>query len=309
MTGFGRAQGEVDGLTVAVEVRSVNHRGLDARVSLPAGLAALESELHAQIKAAFARGRIELRISIDAPTSRLSAPSSTPSSAEFERARLEYERLEAIRSHLGIAEPVRLADVLAALSPNSSTATSASASATAIAAAADCDPDAVRPIALRAIAALRDARAAEGEALRAEFQARLETVLTLVSAINDAAAHYAEHHRERLRARVADLLGKLGAQPLDEGRLLQEVALQLDKADITEETVRARTHADALLALFRGEAGDEGAVGKRVDFTLQELGREANTMASKSASVELTEIVVRLKTEIERLREQAQNLE
>lgn len=300
MTGFGRAQGDVDGLTVTVEVRSVNHRGLDARISLPAGLGELEAEIQGQLKAALARGRVELRVALDAPNSRTPGPAS---SDELSRARREHERLEAIRSHLGLEDPVRLADVLAAMSAATSTPTGVATGATS------CDPVAVRAIVFRAISALRESRGAEGEALRAEFQSRLETVLALVAAVDEAARHYAEQHRERLRTRVSELLGKLGAQPLDEGRLLQEVALQLDKADITEETVRARTHAEALLALFKGETADEGAVGKRVDFTLQELGREANTMASKSASAELTEIVVRLKTEIERMREQALNLE
>jgi uncharacterized protein (TIGR00255 family) len=160
-----------------------------------------------------------------------------------------------------------------------------------------------------AIAGLCEMRASEGEALAAEFDSRLDSILALVDELESRSGTVQRSVREKLRKRSEQLREETGL--LDEARLHQEIVIAADRLDITEELVRLRSHVDQFRAILAGERSGDAreAVGRRLDFLLQEMGREANTVGSKANDAPLAHNVVELKTELERIREQAQNVE
>ena len=295
MTGFGRAQGSHLGWTATAEARSINHRGLDPRIGLPSVLAELEQELRRVIKARCGRGRIELRLNLEAP------PTSPTNALVLERAKTLYETLESIQKSLSLPGPITLDHLLRA-------GLSTSASAEKI--IPDTLADWVISVGTEAIENLVVSRTAEGASLTKDALLRLRDSEQLIDQIEALCEVLGDQLRGRLQRRLQETLDKLEAQTVpDDARVLQELAVYLEKGDITEEIVRARAHVSTLTALFEGGNTEGKVIGKRVDFFLQELGREANTMGSQSSDAALTEIIVSLKSQIERLREQAQNLE
>ncbi len=247
------------------------------------------------VKGRCGRGRVELRVSLEHPTG------SVTEASMVERAAQLHASLEAVRAALSLDDPVTLDHLMAAGLGNGSVTERHPPDSLA---------DWVLPLALEAIDGLVAARDAEGESLVTDFTERLRDARGIVASIETMCATLGDQLRERLHTRISEVLAKLESpEPLDDARVLQELAVYLDKGDITEEIVRARSHIETLLSLFESGNPEGSAVGKRVDFFLQELGREANTMGSKSSDPGLTELVVGLKTQIERLREQAQNLE
>jgi uncharacterized protein (TIGR00255 family) len=299
MTGYGRASAEVAGFRLTCEMRSVNHRGLDIRVMAPPALSVHEMSVRQAVKRRCARGRVECRLALAATET---APAGSAALAE---ATLIYRSLDAVREHLGLVEPVRLSDLVAAgLEPRPS------------------DPaepldelgDAVLDLVDRALTRLLEARMAEGGALQQEFRAQLARLgghLDRIEALRQAQSNA---HRDRLRRRLDEVLELLGAAGgVERDRLLQEVAIYLDRSDIAEEVARAKSHVETLSELFSPSLPPDPdtvrSVGKRIDFFLQELIRETNTMAAKSDSTELTEEIISAKVEVERMREQVQNIE
>jgi uncharacterized protein (TIGR00255 family) len=285
MTGFGRADAP-DGLSA--EVRGVNSRHLEVRARLPRELGALESEVRALAGRYFERGQIE--ISVRLPREGAFAP------------RLEID-LEAAKSYAraakelaqGLSKPEQL-EVAALLAlPGVSRMREPELEVESLAAA-------VLGTIERACAAALEMRTREGESLERELRGRLDAIEGLLKSVEARVELVRSGVRERLEKRLAALAPSLETDP---ARLEQEIVLQIDRMDVTEETVRLRSHLDQ----FRETLDAPGAVGRKLEFVLQEMGRETNTIGSKSADTELSRAVVALKTEQERLREQVLNVE
>jgi len=292
MTGFGRASVACAGVAFDIEMRSVNHRYLDLRIRLPRWLAGLESEVRTRVGERFSRGKVDLNVVVPeggAGGSRLEVDTGAARSyLEAARALAESDGVEGV---LDVASLLGLPGVARVLDPQPP------------------EDELRREFASALAAALDDAaamRATEGAALERELRARLESVVALTDAIEARSGTVQESVRERLRKRATSLREETGI--LDEARLHQEIVFHADRLDITEELVRLRGH----IAHFReilDEAGPGRPAGRRLDFLMQEFGREANTIGSKGSDAPIAHLVVELKTELERLREQVQNVE
>ena len=291
MTGFGRAQLEAGGVGLAVELRSVNHRHLDLSVRLPRAPAGLEPELRRALAARFARGKLDLVIS--------AATGSESKELELDRALAEryLDFARAFAAERGVDGALRMGELLAL---------------PGIARVQEpvLDEAVLRPallVALEAAAEAADAmRQAEGAALERELRARLSRLNELAAEVPGLSGELAAAARERLRKRAEQLRAETGL--VDESRLAQELVSAADRMDVTEEVVRLRSHVAQFEASLGAAARDAG-VGRRLEFLLQEMLREANTIGSKAGDAPLAHLVVDLKTELERIREQALNVE
>jgi len=292
MTGFGNASFRVNSSTFVLEVRSVNHRHLDARIRLPRALAALEPDFRARIRERFARGKFDCSVATPegaALTPRLEV--DMEAARQYVTAARELGREEGVSGELGVADLLALPGVAHLTEP-------------------DLAVEALQQTALGALDSALDGleamRAAEGESLARDLLARVAHVAELADALEQRAGLVQESVRERLRKRTRQLESETGL--LDEARLHQEIALAAERLDVTEEIVRLRSHVDQFRKLL--ESGAAGSpVGRQLDFLLQELGREANTIGSKGSDAPVAHLVVDLKTELERVREQVQNVE
>lgn len=285
MTGFGRAEG-ADGL--AAEVRSVNSRHLEVRARLPRELATMESEVRALAGRHFERGQVE--ISVRLPREGAFAPRLE---IDLEAARAYARAAKDLAQGLAKGEELDVAALLAL--PGVSRMREPELEAESIA-------PAVLEVIERACAAAAEMRAREGESLERELRSRLDRIEALLGAVEARVEVVRSGIRERLEKRLATLAPALETDP---ARLEQEIVLQIDRMDVTEECVRLRSH----LEQFRETLDARGAVGRKLEFVLQEMGRETNTIGAKSADTELSRAVVALKTEQEKLREQVLNVE
>jgi uncharacterized protein (TIGR00255 family) len=289
MTGFGRASFEAAGATFAVEVRSVNQRNLDLTLRLPRTFGGLEPELRRAVAQRFARGKVELSVAL--------APGSAP------RAEIEVDR-ELVQKYLALSrELARESGVIDRIGVAELLAMPGVVRTVEVAAR---EQEAAAPL-LEAVARAADAalamRSAEGAALARELGARLANVSALVAELGARAGEVQRAVRERMRLRAEQLRAETGL--LDEGRLYHEVALAAERLDVSEELARLASHVEQFVAALAAEE----PVGRRLDFLAQELAREANTLAAKAGDAPLAQRVVDLKTEIDRIREQAQNVE
>jgi uncharacterized protein (TIGR00255 family) len=291
MTGFGRAQLEAEGASFAVELRCVNHRHLDVSLRLPRPLAGLEAELRRVVTKRFVRGKIDLLVS--AP------PASARAELELDRGLAERYVVfaRALASQHGVDPELRASELL-------------SLPGVARVSELTLDEGALRPALVAAVeraAQEADAmRVAEGAALERELRARLATVSALAGEIASRSGEVAAAARERLTKRAEQLRAETGLA--DEARLAQEVVNAADRMDVTEEVVRLGSHVAQFEAALAGAAPDAG-VGRRLEFLLQEMSREANTIGAKSGDAPLAHRVVDVKTELERIREQVLNVE
>ena len=289
MTGFGSADGKVSGGHLRVEVRSVNHRHLSVQLKTPSELAPLELGLRERVRAHMERGAVTISARWNlAPTQ------SAEVRVDEARARAVVEGLRATARALGIPGDVDLATV--ARIPDVVRVESSDAVI---------EPAAVLAILDQAAVACVAMREREGAALGADLRQRVDRLEQLALRVAERAPARIVAERERLAAAVQELTKGL---VIDPARLAQEVALHADRLDVTEEQVRFGTH----LAAFRS-ALDSGAalggVGKQLGFVLQELGREVNTIGSKANDAIITEAVIAMKGELEKMREQVENLE
>ncbi len=292
MTGFGRAQFEVEGVVFEVEMRSVNHRYLDLRVRLPRLLAAFEADVKARASTRFARGKVDLSVGIPA-----SAAAAQQLEIDYDVVGQYVEAAAEIRRRHDLKGKLEIDDLLAL--PGVARTVEHELAA-----------DALREAALAAVdtaAEQLDAmRSSEGETLAGDLEGRLSAILVATEQLEARAGEAAEAARERLRKRAEKLARETGLT--DEARLHQEVVIAADRMDVTEELVRLRSHVEQFRAALAG-AGPGAPVGRRLDFLVQELVRETNTLGSKSADAPSAHLVVELKTELERVREQVQNVE
>jgi uncharacterized protein (TIGR00255 family) len=292
MTGFARATGERNGASFAWELRSVNGRGLDVKLRLPSGFEALEFPLRELAGKSLKRGNVSGGLTLK----REQAGAIMPDLEALHRIK---ELAIALADDIPGALPPR-AELILGLpgvmkSANSQEELSEEAQLAL--------HEALKTTFLQALRALDEARRAEGAKLAAIVAANVEEIEHLIAAARIEAAKQPEAHRARLAAQLAELIG--GTPSLPEERLAQEIALLATKSDVREELDRLSAHIEAARALLR-----EGvAVGRKLDFLMQEFNREANTLCSKSASLALTSIGLALKAAIEQLREQVQNIE
>ena len=287
MTGFGAAEGAVSCGWVRLEIRTVNHRHFNLATKLPAELAVLEGELRERLRREFDRGHVSVQARwTEYPTV------SSGFSVDHDRAKLVTERLRELQRALGLGGEVTLelvarqADVISSAGSD----------------AAEVSWGEVEPIVAKAAAECRTMRAREGEALSTELRHRLDLLEVAADRIAARAPERLTRERDRLRAAVAELLD---GRPVDDSRLAQEVAFQADRLDITEELVRFRSHVTAAREALRGEK----PAGKQLGFLAQELGREVNTMGAKANDAEIAHQVIAMKGELEKFREQVENLE
>ena len=287
MTGFGAAEGAVAGGWIRFEIRTVNHRHFNLATKLPAELAVLEGELRERLRREFDRGHVAVQARwTEYPTV------GAGFTVDLERARLVTERLRELQSALGLAGEVTVEMV----ARQSDVITSAGSDA------AEIPWGEVEPIVAKAVAECRAMRAREGEVLAAELRHRLDLLEASGEQVAVRAPERLVRERDRLRAAVAELLD---GRPVDDARLAQEIAFQADRLDITEELVRFRAH----LGAAREALAAAKPAGKQLGFLAQELGREVNTMGAKANDAEIAHEVVAMKGELEKLREQLENLE
>lgn len=291
MTGFARASGRDDRFSWTWEVRSVNARGLDVRCRVPGGFEAVDQAARAECARRFERGNVSLSLNVE-------RIESGPSPYRVNRPLLD--QVLALRDDLSgrIADaPPTLEGLLAIRGMLEPVEEEEDGEAQVAREAA------VIATAREAIAALAEMRRGEGEQLAGVLSGHLDELAELTRAAGETAAVQPDAIQARLRALIDELLG--ADRPLPEERLAQEAAILVGKADIREELDRLRMHVESAREMLA--AG--GAVGRRLDFLCQELNREANTLCSKSADIELTRIGLAMKAGIERLREQVQNAE
>jgi uncharacterized protein (TIGR00255 family) len=291
MTGYGKGEASHEGWAYSLQVKSVNNRFLEAPLKLPSAFWSKEGEARALFQGAVSRGKIDLSWKETAPES-----ASAQVSVNLELAASYRSALETLASGLALSPDIRLDQILRHPGVVSGAGEAQDEGS------AEARWQGFRQALVLALADLQKSREREGAALEAELRALLAKAKELAAQIEKKSLELAPLFLDRLKRRVAAMVDGLA---LDDPRLLSEAALLTDKADIREEIVRFEAHRAEFARLL-----DEGGVaGKRLDFLCQELLREANTMGSKSPDAGLTQLVVALKAEIEKIKEQIQNLE
>ena len=288
MTGYGSAKGTVEGLEITVELKSVNNRYLDTSVRLPRSCLFAEEAIKSEVQSHISRGKVDVFISVDSSAAGdMTVKVNEP---------LLRGYIEAIRH---ISEEYSLANDMTALSvsrfPDVLSVEKKDLDAEAISAGI-C---AITEEALRDFDAMRQR---EGAKLRDDVLSRLETIDRLVSAVETEAPKTVAEYRKRLEQKMQEVLGATG---IDENRILAEAAIFADHIAVDEETVRLRSHMSQLTTMINGNS----PTGRKIDFLIQEFNREANTIGSKCQNSQIAHVVVDLKSEIEKIREQIQNIE
>ncbi len=290
MTGYGRAAAESAALRFEVEVKGVNHRFLDVKLRLPGPFSALEQEVRGRVQAYVGRGRIE--ISVAAVSTRAAAyrvEVRRELVARYLEAAAAIKKEFRLRGNIGIDQAMSLPG---AVSIEQESAAANGSDSGMLLSAVD-----------RALLDYDSMRTAEGERLAVDLAARLTEIEALAARIESEARGLPETYAARLRERVAAMVAERG---LDDVRLAQEVALMADRVDTSEELVRLAGYVAQARAILEDSPGP---VGKTLDFVMQEMNREANTISSKAESLAICQAALGIKSAVEKIREQVQNLE
>lgn len=288
MTGFGRYEEITESHKISVEIKSVNHRYLDLNIKLPKVIYALENKIRGILKEYTSRGKIDVYLSYE---------NYADQSAHIHyNSRIAGEYLEAIRtagkdyslqSEISAASLVRFPDVLTIEAMGK-------------------DPEEMYPLIEEAVRQAGErfvqARQAEGEALYQDIKVKLSYILELLEKVEQRSPELLEEYRRKIMAKVEEFLGD---RKVEESVLATELIVYADKVCVDEETVRLRSHVENMQQTL----DLEGSIGRKLDFIAQEMNREANTILSKANDRALSEIAINLKTEIEKIREQIQNIE
>ena len=288
MTGYGSAKGSVEGQEIAVELKSVNNRYLDCSIRLPRNFLFAEDTVKQAVSAGVSRGKVDVFVSAQA-----SQDSGTVVSVNEELARGYRDAVARIAETLGIEcglnafSLARFPDVLTVERRELDKDKAAAA---------------LSDITAKAVEEFNAMREREGERLRRDMLGKLETIEGLVSVVEERSPQTVKEYRERLEARLRDILAD---RSLDEQRVITEAAIFADRTAVDEETVRLRSH----IAQFRTMLEEGSPIGRKMDFLVQEFNRESNTIGSKCSDASLAKVVVDLKSEIEKIREQLQNVE
>jgi len=289
MTGFGRGAASGDGFALAVEIKTVNNRFLDIHLRLGQELSAIELDIRKRVSARLSRGRVDININFDR-TGETKYELNQGIIAGYVDALRDIQRQFNLTGDIDVNAVARLPGALT----------------TAREGLNDTERAAIYHALDQALNDLETMRASEGAALTDEMRGRVAKIEATVPLIEAQAANLVNAYRERLEKRISELVARGGQLlDLDAGRLAQEVAYLADRSDVTEELARLKSH----LEQFRDALNTSGEIGKRLDFLLQELNREANTVLAKSTDVAIKEAALVVKAEVEKLREQVQNAE
>lgn len=287
MTGYGKAEAATSNGRCSVEIRSVNHRYGEVFVKLPRTFMQFENDIRKCVAEQVKRGKIEVFVQQE------NTSSAVQPMLNIQLAKSYHRALTSMKEALGLADPVTLA-LLAAQKD------------VLVPVEGEIEEEAIRE---ELVAATREAvqklnamRLREGAVLAADVQDRLQNLTVLISRIAELAPQAVHSSSTRLRDRLSQLTGEYG---LDQARLAQEIAILADRCDVTEELVRFNSHVQQFLETMKLDE----PVGRKLDFLLQELNREVNTIGSKANEAEITTTVIELKAEIEKIREQVQNIE
>ena len=288
MTGYGRAVETVNGREFTVEIRSVNNRYLDCSVKMPRAISFAEDAVKQAVKAAVSRGKVDVFISMNSEASddvqvKLNKPVVEGYLAAMGQMVDEY----GVKDDISVSVLARMSDVFTVEKPQA-------------------DEDQLKRDLLgvvhQALANYDQMRAVEGAALEADLRSRAATILELVAKVEEANPQTVADYRKRLEEKMREVLEN---KSIDESRILTEAAIFADKVAVDEETVRLRSHLEQMDTML----SSSGGIGRKLDFLLQEMNREANTTGSKCSDVKVARIVVEIKAELEKIREQTQNIE
>ncbi len=288
MTGYGAGESDCAGVRTVVELRSVNGRFCDIAVRLPKSLGSLEGRLRAYVQEHVTRGNVSVSVRCDD-----GGPGAQALRIDVEAGKKYCDALRNLKEQLGVSGDVSL-DMVAAypglVTPENE----------------EVDPaerwTGVEAALLKALDAFKDMKSSEGKALETDLRARIDAILVLLGAIEGRTPDRVAGYRERLHNRLVDLLDE---RQLDPQRVAMEITLFAERIDVTEECVRLRAHCDA----FREALEAEASPGRRLNFLVQEMNREINTIGSKGNDTEISHSVIQAKEELEKVREQVQNIE
>lgn len=288
MTGFGRAQLDTDKFIISVEMKSVNHRYFELYSRIPRAYGFLEEKIKGYLQGRIARGKVECSVAIEAlDTDDVVVRVNHSLARAYIDAINELETTYDLRNDLSVTSLTRYGDIFSVHKEET-------------------DEDelwnAVKGVLETATDRFLEMRGREGLKLRDDICGRADTILDMVSFIEERSPQTVEEYNMKMRQRIRDLIEDAN---VDEQRLLTEAAIYADKVAVDEETVRLRSHIEQLKAMFQ----DEAAVGRKMDFLVQEINREANTIGSKASDIEITKRVLSIKAEVEKIREQVQNIE
>ncbi|MDO8722587.1 MAG: YicC/YloC family endoribonuclease [Syntrophales bacterium] len=289
MTGYGRAETILKGKRTVAEIKSLNHRYLEVSLRLPPTLASLEMEIKKKIANVFSRGKIEVNIRMDYNGS---PDKVTGLDLNIPLLRSYYSLLCRIKQELNMKDEITLAMMAAFRDAFAAPEEGDIAAAWQL----------LEVVLDEAVVALTVMREKEGDVLCRDLRDRVATVARLLDVVGNRGPQALTAYQNRLRVRIKELAGDM---EIDESRLMQEIAIMAEKSDIMEEIVRLRSHIDQ----FNDMLQSDQAVGRKVDFLIQEMGREVNTIGSKSGDAEISRHVIEIKSELARIREQAQNIE
>ena len=288
MTGYGRAVETVNGREYTVELRSVNNRYLDCTVKLPRTLSFAEDAVKQAVKATISRGKVDVFISLRAEGAQdVKISLNAPVVEGYLAAMRQMVDTYGVRDDISVSTLSQLPDVFTVEKP-------------------EVDEEALQAdlmdVVDKALTQYDAMRSAEGKALENDLRGRGQTILELVAQVEAGSGQTVIDYRTRLENKLKEVLAN---SAIDESRILTEAAIFADKVAVDEETVRLRSHLDQMNHMLT--AG--GAIGRKLDFLLQEMNRESNTIGSKCSDVQLARIVVEIKAELEKIREQTQNIE
>lgn len=287
MTGFGAARARCGGVELSVEVRSVNQRHLDIKIAVPREYARWEADLRRLVSGEIGRGRVEVFVNRSVGTAAREVVVQRDVAAAYVAAWRKLQREFGLAGEVDLALLQGRGEIFQWADKNANP---------------DDEVSTLTRILSKALCVHARSRKKEGTHLRRDMEARVRKLVELVRQIGRRTKKIGPELKQRLESRITALLD---GRPMDGSRLAQEVAIISDRGDVTEELVRLRSHLSSLKSLL----AESGQVGKRIDFLLQELNREFNTIGSKSGDLEVTNWVIDGKAELEKLREQVQNVE
>ncbi len=288
MTGFGRANAVIDGLDITVEIRAVNHRYFEFACRMPRTYQFIEEPLKSLCQQSVSRGKIEMSVFIED-----NSEQSIDMAINRPYVKAYIEAIKKLSKEFGIKNDIK-ASSLARNPEIFKTARKEQPDETAA--------EAVLSVAAKAVESFVMMRQTEGEKLCHDISSRAKLIIDKVAFIEQRSPETVKAYRERLEQRIKELIDDAN---VDEQRLITETAIFADKVAVAEETVRLRSHIKQLEALMEAD----GPVGKKLDFIVQEMNRETNTIGSKAQDIDIAHTVVDIKSEIEKIREQVQNIE
>lgn len=288
MTGFGRAKQEINGLDITVEIKSVNHRYFEFSSRTPRGYAFLDEKLKSACQQKISRGKVEASVLIEDMSGKALELELNEAYADaYIKALNVLSKKYKLKNDLKVSSLVGNNELFTLRKRNVDD---------------EVVTEAVLTVLEEAISNFIEMRRAEGERLKNDVCSRADFILDRVTVVEQTSEGSVKEYREKLEQKIKDLIGDIN---VDEQRLLTETAIFADKIAVAEETVRLRSHISELKSLLESDA----AVGRKLDFIVQEMNRETNTIGSKTQNIEIAHIVVDIKSEIEKIREQIQNIE